>query len=65
MSIFKRDVLIKKITNECGFIPPLTLKIFSKNFDGADREKEYWTHNDFEKYTEYQKNKLEVFFKFK
>ncbi|MEI0702838.1 DUF262 domain-containing protein [Brachyspira intermedia] len=62
---YKRDVLIKKITNECGFIPPLTLKIFSKNFDGADREKEYWTHNDFEKYTEYQKNKLEVFFKFK
>ena len=62
---YKRDVLIKKITNECGFIPPLTLKIFSKNFDGANREKEYWTHNDFEKYTEYQKNKLEVFFKFK
>ncbi|MEI0612647.1 DUF262 domain-containing protein [Brachyspira pilosicoli] len=65
-SIFKdkRDVLIKKITNEGSFIPPLTLKIFSKNFDGSDREKEYWTHNDFEKYTEYQENKLKLFFKF-
>lgn len=60
----KRDVLIKKITNEGAFIPPLTLKIFSKNFDGADREKEYWTHNDFEKYIEYQENKLKLFFKF-
>lgn len=60
----KRDVLIKKITNEGAFIPPLTLKIFSKNFDEADREKEYWTHNDFEKYIEYQENKLKLFFKF-
>ena len=60
----KRDVLIKKITNEGAFIPPLTLKIFSKNFDEADREKEYWTHNDFEKYIEYQEKKLKLFFKF-
>ena len=54
----KRNKLLKKLSEENIFIPPLTLKIFSKNFNGADRTKEYWTPTDFEKYLEYQKNKL-------
>ncbi|PTY41422.1 GmrSD restriction endonuclease domain-containing protein [Brachyspira hampsonii] len=54
----KRNKLLKKLSEENIFIPPLTLKIFSKNFDGAERTKAYWTPTDFVKYIEYQKNKL-------
>ena len=54
----KRNKLLKKLSEENIFIPPLTLKIFSKNFDGAERTKAYWTPTDFDKYLEYQKNKL-------
>ena len=55
----KRTILLKKISEENIFVPPLTLKIFSKNFDGADRTKVYWTPNDFGVYLNYQKAQLE------
>ena len=55
----KRDKLLKKLSKENIFVPPLTLKIFSKNFDGADRTKVYWTPNDFVVYLNYQKAQLE------
>lgn len=55
----KRDKLLKKLSEENIFVPPLTLKIFSKNFDGADRTKVYWTPNDFVVYLNYQKAQLE------
>ena len=54
----KRTILLKKISEENIFVPPLTLKIFSKNFDGAERTKAYWTPNDFDKYLEYQLKQL-------
>ena len=54
----KRDKLLKKLSEENIFIPPLTFKVFSKNFDGSDRTKAYWTPKDFDAYLEYQKNKL-------
>lgn len=54
----KRDKLLKKLSEENIFIPPLTFKVFSKNFDGAERTKAYWTPKDFDAYLEYQKNKL-------
>ena len=57
----KRNILLKFISNEGRFIPPLTLKIFSKTFDGANGEEMYWTHEDFNKYEEYQEKKLKYF----
>uniref|UniRef100_UPI003F4BB9FA DUF262 domain-containing protein n=1 Tax=Brachyspira catarrhinii TaxID=2528966 RepID=UPI003F4BB9FA len=54
----KRDKLLKKLSEENIFIPPLTFKVFSKNFDGAERTKEYWTPNDFDTYLNYQKEQL-------
>lgn len=57
----KRNILLKFISNEGRFIPPLTLKIFSKTFDGANGEEMYWTHKDFNKYEEYQEKKLKYF----
>lgn len=57
----KRNILLKFISNEGRFIPPLTLKIFSKTFDGANSEEMYWTHEDFNKYEEYQEKKLKYF----
>ena len=55
----KRDKLLKKLSEENIFIPPLTFKVFSKNFDGAERTKAYWTPNDFGVYLNYQKAQLE------
>ena len=55
----KRTILLKKISEKNIFVPPLTLKIFSKNFDEADRTKAYWTPNDFEVYLKYQLKQLE------
>ena len=49
----KRNKLLKKLSEENIFIPPLTLKIFSKNFDGAERTKAYWTPTDFNAYINY------------
>lgn len=57
----KRNILLKFISNEGRFIPPLTLKVFSKTFDGANGEEMYWTHKDFNKYEEYQEKKLKYF----
>lgn len=57
----KRNILLKFISNEGRFIPPLTLKVFSKTFDGANGEEMYWTHEDFNKYEEYQEKKLKYF----
>lgn len=57
----KRNILLKFISNEGKFIPPLTLKVFSKTFDGANGEEMYWTHEDFNKYEEYQEKKLKYF----
>lgn len=57
----KRNILLKFISNEGIFIPPLTLKVFSKTFDGANGEEMYWTHEDFNKYEEYQEKKLKYF----
>lgn len=57
----KRNILLKFISNEGRFIPPLTLKVFSKTFDGANGEEMYWTHEDFNKYEEYQEKKLKDF----
>ena len=57
----KRNILLKFISNEGRFIPPLTLKVFSKTFDGANGEEMYWTHKDFNKYEEYQEKKLKDF----
>lgn len=48
----KRKMLLKKV-DEGAFIPPLTLKVFSKTFIDADTEKDYWTDNDFNKYEKY------------
>ena len=59
----KRTILLKKISEENIFVPPLTLKIFSKNFDEADRTKAYWTPNDFEAYLKYQKAQLKEIIK--
>lgn len=57
----KRNILLKFISNDGRFIPPLTLKVFSKTFDGANGEEMYWTHEDFNKYEEYQEKKLKYF----
>ncbi|TXJ61969.1 DUF262 domain-containing protein [Brachyspira aalborgi] len=57
----KRNILLKFISNEGKFIPPLTLKVFSKTFDSANGEEMYWTHEDFNKYEEYQEKKLKYF----
>lgn len=57
----KRNILLKFISNEGRFIPPLTLKVFSKTFDEANDEEMYWTHEDFNKYEEYQEKKLKDF----
>lgn len=57
----KRNILLKFISNEGRFIPPLTLKVFSKTFDGANGKEMYWTHEDFNKYEEYQEKKLKYF----
>lgn len=57
----KRNILLKFISNEGRFIPPLTLKVFSKTFDSANGEEMYWTHEDFNKYEEYQEKKLKYF----
>ena len=57
----KRNILLKFISNEGRFIPPLTLKVFSKTFDEANGEEMYWTHEDFNKYEEYQEKKLKYF----
>ena len=57
----KRNILLKFISNDGRFIPPLTLKVFSKTFDGANGEEMYWTHEDFNKYEEYQEKKLKDF----
>ncbi|MEI0492259.1 DUF262 domain-containing protein [Brachyspira intermedia] len=54
----KRDKLLEKLSNENIFVPPLTLKIFSKNFDGSERTKEYWTPTDFDVYINYQEAQL-------
>ena len=47
--------------NEGRFIPPLTLKVFSKAFAGANAEEMYWTLEDFNKYSKYQEKKLKDF----
>lgn len=57
----KRNILLKFISNDGRFIPPLTLKVFSKTFDGANGEEMYWTLEDFNKYEEYQEKKLKDF----
>ena len=59
----KRNKLLKKLSEENIFIPPLTLKIFSKNFDGAERTKAYWTPTDFNAYINYQEKQLKKIFK--
>lgn len=56
----KRKMLLKKV-DEGAFIPPLTLKVFSKTFIDADTEKDYWTGNDFNKYEKYQEEQLKNF----
>ena len=57
----KRNILLEFISAEGRFIPPLTLKAFSKAFAGANTEEMYWTHEDFNKYGEYQEKKLKDF----
>lgn len=54
----KRNKLLEKLSNENIFVSPLTLKIFSKNFDGSERTKEYWTPTDFDVYLNYQEAQL-------
>lgn len=56
----KRKILLKKV-DEGSFIPPLTLKVFSKTFIDADTEKDYWTDNDFNEYEKYQEKQLKKF----
>ena len=57
----KRNILLEFISAEGRFIPPLTLKVFSKAFTGANAEAMYWTLNDFNNYQEYQEKKLKDF----
>lgn len=59
----KRNLLEFIKNNEGKFIPPLTLKAFSKTFGSDDIEKSYWTPEDFNKYEEYQAEKLKNFIK--
>lgn len=59
----KRNELLKSITDDGVFIPPLTLKAFSKTFKGANTKEMYWTPEDFNKYEEYQEEKLKDFIK--
>ena len=57
----KRNILLEFINEEGRFIPPLTLKAFSKTFEGAKTEEMYWTPKDFEEYEKYQEKKLKDF----
>lgn len=57
----KRNILLEFINKEGIFIPPLTLKAFSKTFEGANTKEIYWTPKDFSKYEEYQEKKLKYF----
>lgn len=57
----KRKMLLKKV-DEGAFIPPLTLKVFSKTFPYAETEKDDWTiDNDLNKYEKYQEKRLKNF----
>ena len=64
-NIFKEkiNILLEFISDRGRFIPPLTLKVFSKTFAGANTEEMYWTPEDFNKYEEYQDKKLKDFIK--
>ena len=53
--------LIKSILFKISSQDILTLKVFSKTFDEANGEEMYWTHEDFNKYEEYQEKKLKYF----
>lgn len=57
----KRNILLEFINKEGKFIPPLTLKAFSKTFEGANTKEMYWTPKDFEEYEKYQEKKLKDF----